>query len=131
MSLPVSPFHSPLEMNHVQGGGVNAIQQSMVRHTTQQLMSMKEPITPTKVSLKEPPERLQIQNNLQQNVINEKMAEFDEQYKSIPSEVFWLKNYNSNSPSNWLAQRSSAIGMGGGGGSSVYTRKRFVSGASE
>jgi len=95
MSLPVSPFHSPLEMNHVQGGGVNAIQQSMVRHTTQQLMSMKEPITPTKVSLKEPPERLQIQNNLQQNVINEKMAEFDEQYKSIPSEVFWLRNYNN------------------------------------
>ena len=41
----------------------------------------------------------------------------------------------SNSPSNWLAQRSSATGMGGGGGggggSSVYTRKRFVSGASE
>ena len=95
VSLPVSPFHSPLEMNHVQGGGVNAIQQSMVRHTTQQLMSMKEPITPTKVSLKEPPERLQIQNNLQQNVINEKMAEFDEQYKSIPSEVFWLRNYNN------------------------------------
>ena len=95
MSLPVSPFHSPLEMNHVQGGGVNAIQQSMVRHTTQQLMSMKEPITPTKVSLKEPPERLQIQNNLQQNVINEKMAEFDEQYKSIQSEVFWLRNYNN------------------------------------
>ena len=95
MSLPVSPFHSPLEMNHVQGGGVNAIQQSMVRHTTQQLMSMKEPITPTKVSLKEPPERLQIQNNLQQNVINEKMAKFDELYKSIQSEVFWLKNYNN------------------------------------
>ena len=95
LSLPVSSFHSPLEMNHVQEGGVNAIQQSMVRHTTQQRMSMKEPITLTKAGLKEPPERQQIQNNLQQNVINEKMAKFDEQYNSIPSEVFWLRNYNN------------------------------------